>query len=128
MLEDRSDFFGKLPESPGGGWVHGRYATAREKGLPSRESTGKRLQRLRTGRWRSRSAVRWEDGHGKRGLAGHWHVDGVSPSAAGQLVIPYGTERSSSGDLAGLKDVDGFGELPGAPWVAAQLAQDVSGS
>jgi hypothetical protein len=30
-------------------------------------------------------------------------------------------------DLAGLKDVDGFGELPGAPGTAAELAQDVPG-
>jgi hypothetical protein len=37
------------------------------------------------------------------------------------------TERFSSGDFAGLKDVDGFGELPGAPGAAAQLAQDVPG-
>ena len=29
------------------------------------------------------------------------------------------TERFSSGDLAGLKDVDGLGELPGAPGAAA---------
>jgi hypothetical protein len=35
-----------------------------------------------------------------------------------------GSERFSSGDLAGLKDVDGLGELPGAPGAAAQLAQD----
>src|SRR6266516_1958257 len=33
----------------------------------------------------------------------------------------------SSGDLAGLKDVDGLGELPGAPGAAAELAQDVPG-
>ena len=33
----------------------------------------------------------------------------------------------TSGDLAGLKDVDGFGELPGAPGAAAELAQDPPG-
>src|SRR5262249_26044273 len=33
----------------------------------------------------------------------------------------------SSGDFAGLKDVDGFSELPGAPGAAAELAQDVPG-
>jgi hypothetical protein len=31
----------------------------------------------------------------------------------------------SSCDLAGLKDVDGLGELPGVPGAAAELAQDV---
>jgi hypothetical protein len=36
-------------------------------------------------------------------------------------------ERFSSFDLAGLKDVDGLGELPGAPRAAAQFAQDVPG-
>ncbi len=30
-----------------------------------------------------------------------------------------GTEPFSSGDLAGLQDADGFGELPGAPGAAA---------
>ena len=34
------------------------------------------------------------------------------------------TERSSSGDFAGLEDVDGFGDLAGAPGAAAELAQD----
>jgi hypothetical protein len=87
MLEDRSDLLAEFPESPGGGWVHGRYAAAREEGLPGRKSAGKRLQWLRGGRWQSRPAVRWGDGHGERGLAGHWHVDGVS-LGYGQLVIP----------------------------------------
>ena len=32
-----------------------------------------------------------------------------------------------SSDLAGLKDMDGLGELPGAPGAAAGLAQDVPG-
>src|SRR6266516_452843 len=36
-------------------------------------------------------------------------------------------ERFSSGDLAGLQDVDGFGDLPGAPGAAAELAQDSPG-
>jgi hypothetical protein len=36
-------------------------------------------------------------------------------------------ERFSSFDLAGLKDVDGLGELPGPPRAAAELAQDVPG-
>ena len=31
----------------------------------------------------------------------------------------------SSCDLAGLKDMDGLGQLPGAPWAAAEFAQDV---
>jgi len=30
----------------------------------------------------------------------------------------------SSGDLAGLEDVDGFGYLSGAPWAAAEFAHD----
>src|SRR5690348_9967876 len=34
---------------------------------------------------------------------------------------PGPTERFSSGDLAGLEDVDGFGDLPGAPGAAAEL-------
>ncbi len=38
-----------------------------------------------------------------------------------------GTERFSSGGLAGLKDVDGLGELPGAPGAAAEFAQDPPG-
>jgi len=33
-------------------------------------------------------------------------------------------ERFSSSDFAGLKDVDGLGELSGAPGAAAELAQD----
>ena len=33
----------------------------------------------------------------------------------------------SSGDLAGLKDVDGLGQLPGLPGTAAELAQDAPG-
>ena len=37
------------------------------------------------------------------------------------------TERFSSGGLAGLKDVDGLGELPGAPGAAAEFAQDPPG-
>jgi len=36
-------------------------------------------------------------------------------------------ELFSSFDLAGLKDVDGFGELPGLPRAAAELAQDAPG-
>src|SRR6185437_12669 len=38
--------------------------------------------------------------------------------------VAVDTERFSSLDLAGLKDVDGFGQLPGAPWAAAEFAQD----
>jgi hypothetical protein len=33
----------------------------------------------------------------------------------------------SSSDFAGLKDVNGLGELPGAPRTAAELAQDALG-
>jgi hypothetical protein len=35
-----------------------------------------------------------------------------------------GSERFSSGDLAGLQDVDGFGDLTGPPGAAAEFAQD----
>lgn len=37
------------------------------------------------------------------------------------------SEAFSSSDFAGLKDVDGFGQLPGAPRTAAELAQDAPG-
>jgi len=37
------------------------------------------------------------------------------------------SEPFSSFDLAGLKDVDGLGQLPGTPWAAAEFAQDVPG-
>src|SRR5579859_6481535 len=37
------------------------------------------------------------------------------------------SERFSSCDLTGLKDVDGFGELPGTPGAAAEFAQDAPG-
>ena len=37
------------------------------------------------------------------------------------------SERFSSSDLAGLKYVDGFGELPGLPGAAAEFAQDAPG-
>jgi hypothetical protein len=37
------------------------------------------------------------------------------------------TESFSSSDLAGLKDVDGFGQLPGLPGAAAEFAQDAPG-
>ena len=37
------------------------------------------------------------------------------------------SEPFSSSDFAGLKDVDGFGELPGAPGAAAEFAQDAPG-
>jgi hypothetical protein len=33
----------------------------------------------------------------------------------------------SSSDLAGLKDVDGLGQLPGPPWAAAEFVQDALG-
>src|SRR5215470_9838744 len=36
-------------------------------------------------------------------------------------------ERSSSGDFAGLEDVDGFGDLSGAPGATAEFAQDSLG-
>ena len=42
-------------------------------------------------------------------------------------VAADGTERFSSGDFAGLKDVDGFGELSGAPGAAAEFAEDLPG-
>jgi len=37
------------------------------------------------------------------------------------------SERFSSSDLAGLKYVNGFGELPGLPGTAAEFAQDAPG-
>ena len=37
------------------------------------------------------------------------------------------TEPFSSSDFAGLKNVDGLGQLPGAPGTAAELAQDAPG-
>jgi hypothetical protein len=37
------------------------------------------------------------------------------------------SECFSFGGLADLKDVDGFGELPGAPGAAAEFAQDPPG-
>ena len=39
----------------------------------------------------------------------------------------YWTLSLSSSDLAGLKDVDGFGQLPGLPGAAAEFAQDAPG-
>jgi len=38
-----------------------------------------------------------------------------------------GSEPFSSCDLAGLKDPDDFGQLPGPPWAAAEFAQDAPG-
>jgi hypothetical protein len=61
---------------------------------------------------------------------------GQAPGDAGQLAEQPPNlaerdrvhhERFSSGDLAGLEDVDGFGELAGAPGAAAEFAQDVPG-
>src|ERR1700735_3009917 len=37
------------------------------------------------------------------------------------------SERFSSGDLEGLEDVDGFGDLAGVPGAAAEFAQDAPG-
>jgi hypothetical protein len=37
------------------------------------------------------------------------------------------SELFSSSDLAGLKDVDGLGQLAGPPWAAAEFAQDAPG-
>jgi hypothetical protein len=37
------------------------------------------------------------------------------------------TEPFSSCDFPGLKDVDGFGQLPGFPGAAAEFAQDAPG-
>jgi transposase-like protein len=52
----------------------------------------------------------------------------VYPRVPGELIpSALHTEPFSSCDLAGLKDVDGLGELPGAPGAAAELAQDVPG-
>jgi hypothetical protein len=45
---------------------------------------------------------------------------GNPPEVYGQRV----TEPFSSSDLAVLKDMDGFGQLLGAPGTAAELAQD----
>ena len=55
-----------------------------------------------------------------------------SPPTAHQRPAPMAAETPvsepfSSGDLVGLKDVDGFGELPGPPRAAAELAQDAPG-
>ena len=52
--------------------------------------------------------------------------------AAEELVLDPACVRAflepfSSFDLAGLKDVDGFGELPGFPGAASEFAQDVPG-
>jgi hypothetical protein len=41
--------------------------------------------------------------------------------------IPAASEPFSSWDLTGLKDVDGFGQMPGFPWAAAEFAQDTPG-
>src|SRR6266536_3910847 len=51
------------------------------------------------------------------------------PAKPGTNTHPATThsEPFSSCDLAGLKDVDGLGQLPGAPGAAAELAQDVPG-
>ncbi len=49
------------------------------------------------------------------------------PGNAGTVETPTAKERFSSSDLAGLKYVDGFGELPGLPGAAAEFAQDAPG-
>ncbi len=46
--------------------------------------------------------------------------------------VPHASEAAWSrsgdaGDLAGLKDVDGLGELPGLPRAAAEFTQDAPG-
>jgi hypothetical protein len=51
----------------------------------------------------------------------HTH-EAVICSAWGQDSEPF-----SSFDLAGLEDVDGFGELPGPPGAAVEFAQDAPG-
>jgi hypothetical protein len=60
------------------------------------------------------------------------HFDGPPPETINEshrLVIVASqlddSEPFSSCGLAGLKDVDGLGQLPGAPGAAAELAQDV---
>jgi hypothetical protein len=43
------------------------------------------------------------------------------------LLSRVDSEPFSSGGFAGLQDVDGFGEVAGAPGAAAQFAQDAPG-
>jgi hypothetical protein len=65
-------------------------------------------------------------GHGlERGHMVLQHAD--SDWNAGWQLRRRLTEPFSSCDFAGLKDVDGFGQLPGAPGAAAEFAQDAPG-
>ena len=50
------------------------------------------------------------------------------PSCAARIAARQAlNEPFSSLDLAGLKDVDGLGQLPGAPGAAAEFTQDAPG-
>ena len=61
------------------------------------------------------------------GVVFHRLEDEVPRNAVEEGFDVQVNERFSSSDLVGLKDVDGFSELPGSPGAAAQLAQDVPG-
>jgi hypothetical protein len=51
-------------------------------------------------------------------------MTGRTAKGNGELRALGGKEHRSSVRLAGLKDVDGLGQLPGPPATAAEFAQD----
>jgi hypothetical protein len=54
-------------------------------------------------------------------------LEPYNPAALPPSITFTANERFSSSDLTGLKDVDGLGQLPGAPGAAAEFAQDAPG-
>ncbi len=62
-----------------------------------------------------------DDARSQHGAASADDLPGTAKS------LRKGTEKFSSCDLAGRKDVDGPGELPGLPGVAVELVRDVPG-
>lgn len=71
----------------------------------------------------------WEHGTMTTDDSGQSDPSGLPVSGHGEQLPgqQQDSEPFSSCDLAGLKDVDGFGELPGLPRAAAEFAQDAPG-
>jgi hypothetical protein len=85
-------------------------------GPGGRGSTGPRVPSLIAGVAWCWSGWVGEDGDGSQAVAFGCTVQALR-----------NTEPFSSFDLAGLEDVDGFGELSGPPGAAAEFAQDAPG-
>jgi hypothetical protein len=75
----------------------------------------------------NRMLVQWAHKNGRRAAGMLLYNSSDPPFAPPGGTSSVFNERFSSAGLAGLKDVDGFGELPGAPGTAAEFAQDAPG-